>query len=566
MKVNLKEAPFFLSDEDIEWVRCSIDGMSEDEKLGQLFCVEGSFFTLDELIEKNVGGVMYQPQPAADIHAIYTEIQSRAKIPFLLSANTEYGGIGVTTDGTAFAKPMLVGATGDAEYAYRLGLTACRETAAIGGNWSFAPVTDIDNNFQNPIVNVRSFGHDQDRVLEMCKGFLRGAKEAGVAVSIKHFPGDGMDGRDQHLHLTVNSLSAEDWMASYGRNYGELIRDGAQTVMVGHIAQPACVKRVNPDATLRQQYMPATLSPELLQGVLRGELGFNGLICTDATSMLGFFTGMKRRDAVPGAIMAGCDMFLFNANFDEDFAYMKDAYETGVLTEERLEEALERILGLKAALGLHRKQKEHALVPGADALSVLRCSQHEAWAQQCADAGVTLVKDTANLLPLAPERTPRIALLSMETLGRAGDTGGCSQMLKRRLEAAGFQVFEPGMKELSLLWAGTPPTIASLKEKYDLFIYCFNLQTVSNQTAVRLNWKQNTECTMPWMNEEIPTLAISFANPYHLYDMPQVHTLINAYTFSDYTMNTVVNALTGKQPFRGVSPVDAFCGLTDTMF
>ncbi|HBA63183.1 MAG TPA: beta-hexosaminidase [Lachnospiraceae bacterium] len=564
--VDLTVAPFFLNEEDITWVQETIEEMTDEEKLGQLFCVEGSFFTLDELIEKNVGGVLYRPEPASEIRATYTEIQSRAKIPFLLAANTEYGGIGVTTDGTAFAKPMLVGATDHEEQAYRLGLVACRETAAVGGNWSFAPVTDIDNNWRNPIVNVRSFGNDPDRVLAMCKGFLRGAKEAGVAVSVKHFPGDGMDGRDQHLHLTVNSLSADDWMATYGRNYRELIRDGAETVMVGHIAQPALVKKINPNASERSQYMPATLSPELLQGVLRQELGFNGLISTDATSMLGFFTGMKRCDAVPAAIMAGCDMFLFNASFEEDFSYMKEAYDTGVLTKERLQEALERILGLKAALGLHRKQKENTLIPTEDALKVLHCEQYQQWAQQCADEGVTLVKDTADILPLTPEKYPRIALLSMENTGRAGDIGGCSQMLKEQLESEGFEVYEPGMEELSLLWAGTPPTIASLKDKYDLILYCFNLQPVSNQTTIRLNWKEYTNCTMPWMNEEIPTMAVSFAYPYHLYDIPQVHTLVNAYLFSEFTMHTVVNALTGKQPFLGTSPVDAFCGLPEAHF
>lgn len=554
---NLKAAPFYLSDEDIQWVQSTIGKMTIEEKLGQLFCPIATDIAIDKLVKMNVGGVMYMPTEASVLRQKYAEIQSKAVIPFLLAANTEYGGIGVTTDGTNFAKPLQVAATDDDEQAYRLGLIASTETAAMGGNWSFAPVIDIDMNFHNPITNVRTFGNDPERVLRMARQFLRGAKEAGVAVSIKHFPGDGADDRDQHLHITANGLSAEEWDTSYGMLYRALITEGAQTVMVGHIAQPAWAKKLNPELNEKELYLPATLSKPLLQGLLRGKCGFNGMIVSDATTMLGFVNAMPRKYAVPTSIMCGVDMFLFNTNLDEDFEYMYAGYVEGRLTEERLHEALERILGLKASLKLHIKQKAKTLVPHDESLKVLRCEKHLAWAHECADKSVTLVKDTARLLPIDPATHTRVAMLSMESMGRAGDTGGCAAALKTELERLGFVVDEP--RNLQLL-VPNPPRIADIRARYDLILYCLNLQTTSNQTSVRLNWKQYPDCTFPWLSAEIPTIAVSFANPYHLYDAPEFQTYINAYTQNEFTVRAVAEKIAGRSHFRGKSPVDAFCG------
>lgn len=555
--LDLKTNPFFLTEEEIAWVEDTLASMTLEEKLGQLLCPIAGDLTEEQLLAFHVGGVMYQPTGAKALRAHYQALQGAAKIPLLLAANTEYGGIGVTTDGTHFAKPLGVAATGEDEQAYRLGLIACTETAALGGNWSFAPVVDIDNNFQSPITNVRTFGSDPGRVLRMGRQFLRGADEAGVAAAIKHFPGDGMDGRDQHLHGTVNSLPAAAWDETYGHIYKELIAAGAKTVMVGHIAQPAWAERLAPGISEEEALLPATLSAPLLNGLLREHCGFNGMIVSDATSMLGFTCAMPRRLAVPACIMRGVDMFLFNVDLEEDYGYLLAGYREGRLTEARLHEALRRILGLKASLGLHRRQRAGTLIPPEDALSVLRCARHTAWARECADKAVTLVKDTAHLLPITPARYPRVALLSMESEGRAGDTGGCAAALRRELEAAGFAVEEP---DDLVQPSPRAPKVEAVRRRYDLILYCFNLQTVSNQTAVRLNWKQFPACAMPWLTAEVPTVAVSFANPYHLYDAPQIKTYLNAYTYNEETPRAVVEKLTGNAPFLGKSPVDAFCG------
>jgi beta-N-acetylhexosaminidase len=202
----------------------------------------------------------------------------------------------------------------------------------------FAPIIDIDRNFRNPITNTRTFGSDPEMVKRCGEAYVKAVQAEGVAACIKHFPGDGCDERDQHLVTTVNDLSCEDWMAAYGAAYKAGIEAGSLTAMVGHIMQPAWSRRLSAQYHLNlrdEDMLPASLSRELLQGLLRGVLGFNGLICSDASVMAGFCIPMERRRAVPACIAAGCDMFLFTRNMDEDIHFMEDGVENGTLSAER---------------------------------------------------------------------------------------------------------------------------------------------------------------------------------------------------------------------------------------
>ena len=167
--------------------------------------------------------MMYRPGPAAYIQETHRKIQELADIPLLLGANTECGGNGLAFEGTSFGSPMAVAASKDSEYAYRMGYTACAEGAALGLNWSFAPIVDINREFHNPITNTRTFGNDPEFVRACGSAYMRGAKENHVAVAIKHFPGDGIDERDQHILTSVNSLSQSEWDQSFGMIYSSLI-------------------------------------------------------------------------------------------------------------------------------------------------------------------------------------------------------------------------------------------------------------------------------------------------------------------------------------------------------
>lgn len=558
--IQYKENPFCLTEEQVQWVESTYDSMSLEEKIGQLFCP--IVFTKDEkelkeLVEtKHIGGMLYREGPGEELRQSHKILQDASKIPLLTASNLEYGGNGSAIEGTYYGREMLAAATGDVERAYQLGKVSCSEGAAVGVNWSFAPVVDLDLNYHNPITNVRTFGSDLQTVIDMGKAYIRGAKEEGVATSVKHFPGDGVDERDQHLVTSVNALSCKEWDESYGKIYKEMIEAGTLTVMAAHIALPAYEEYF--DQKPCERILPATLSENLLKKLLREQLGFNGLIVTDATPMVGFCSAMDRATAVPLSIENGCDMFLFNRNMEEDFRLMREGYEKGILSDARLEEAVKRILATKAAMHLPEKQEKGQLVPDASALDILNCETYDCWAKECADEGVTLVKDIQNLLPIDPKKHKRVLL---ELMGDFPSNKRVCESFVRELEARGFEVtvYEPEGFEVM------EDSVESFKSRYDLIFYVGNIETASNKTVSRLNWHTmfGLGNNMPWMVHEMPALFVSVGNPYHLLDAPMIKTFVNGYCNSEYVIHAVVEKLCGDSEFKGKSPIDPFCGKPD---
>lgn len=558
--IQYKENPFYLTEEQVQWVESTYDSMSLEEKIGQLFCP--IVFTKDEkelkeLVEtKHIGGMLYREGPGKELRQSHKILQDASRIPLLTASNLEYGGNGSAIEGTYYGREMLAAATGDVERAYQLGKVSCSEGAAVGVNWSFAPVVDLDLNYHNPITNVRTFGSNLQTVIDMGKAYIRGAKEEGVATSVKHFPGDGVDERDQHLVTSVNALSCKEWNESYGKIYKEMIEAGTLTVMAAHIALPAYEEYF--DQKPCERILPATLSENLLKKLLREQLGFNGLIVTDATPMVGFCSAMDRATAVPLSIENGCDMFLFNRNMEEDFRLMREGYEKGILSDARLEEAVKRILATKAAMHLPEKQEKGQLVPDASALDILNCETYDRWAKECADEGVTLVKDIQKLLPIDPKKHKRVLL---ELMGDFPSNKRVCESFVRELEARGFEVtvYEPEGFEVM------EDSVESFKSRYDLIFYVGNIETASNKTVSRLNWHTmfGLGNNMPWMVHEMPALFVSVGNPYHLLDAPMIKTFVNGYCNSEYVIHAVVEKLCGDSEFKGKSPIDPFCGKLD---
>lgn len=554
--INLTKKPFYLSGEDIKWVENTKKNMTTEEKIGQLFVPIGYSgdpgYLEHMMLAHHIGGIMYRCGDAEEMQSTHRYLQEHSKIPLLIGANLEDGGCGIAVDGTQYGKQMQVAATGDVTDAYRLGKVSCNEGAAVGCNWAFAPVVDIDRNWRNPITNVRTYGDDPKRVLNCGLQYMKAAKEEKVLVAVKHFPGDGCDEVDQHILTSVNSLSCEEWDETYGKIYQGMIDAGAQTVMVGHIAQPAYQKKYNPD--FPHKLIPATLSPELLKGLLRQKLGFNGLIVTDSTCMVGFSCAMERKKAVPYTIESGCDMFLFNKDLEEDYQYMLQGFEQGILSEQRLDEALTRILATKASLGLH-KMKKGEIVPKPQALQILKSEEHVKWAKESADKAVTLVKDTAGLLPLDPKKTKNVLL---EIMGDFPSNERVISSFEKHLTEEGFEVdrYEHENFETAKF------DVETFRKKYDLVIYIGNVENASNKVTNRLSWFTfwGNGNNVPWFVEERPVLFISLANPYHLVDVPMIKTYINGYSNSEYVIESVMEKIMGRGRFTGKNPVDPFCG------
>lgn len=564
--IAYKEKPFYLNDEDIEWVEQTLASMTLEEKIAQMFCVTDMITdpeALKAFVRKySVGSFMYRSGDAAEVQNAQRAMQEASKIPLLLACNLESGGNGIAATGTFFGRQLEAAAARDPKHAYRLGMVCAKEGGATGCNWSFAPIVDIDYNWRNPITNVRTWGSDPDTVIRLSEAYMDGVKDSGetMAVTIKHFPGDGVDERDQHLLSSVNSLSAEDWENTYGRVYQTLIDKGAQTVMVGHILQPEMTRKMCPGIR-DEEIFPASTNKYLITDLLREKMGFNGLVATDATPMVGFSGFLTRREAVAKSIMAGADMIMFCKNIDEDFAGVKEDIENGTISIIRVNEAIRRQLALKASLGLHKSKEGGTIVPGADALSVIGCAEHIAWAKECADEAITLVKDNQNLLPLSPNRTKRVRLtvLGEGQGGSFGDGGSITMPLKEALEKEGFEVAlydYATMERGEIFTAGA----ADMKAKFDLSIVAANVATGSNNTTRRLDWITLMAANEPWYTREIPTMFLSFCNPYHMIDVPFISTFVNCYSSNQFCVGAAVEKLMGRSEFKGVSPVDPWCG------
>lgn len=370
---------------------------------------------------------------------------------------------------------------------------------------------------------------------------MRAVQESGMAACAKHFPGDGVDDRDQHLHPTYNTLSAQQWREIYGRVYRRLIDGGLMSVMAGHIVQPALEMEKNPALTFAD-CLPGSLSPELLTGVLRDELGFNGVIATDATIMGGYCMAMERRRAIPASIAAGCDMLVFTTDADEDFSYLMEGVRSGQVSAQRLDDAVTRVLALKARVC--------AAPPCAPAPEAAQ------WHRECAGRAVTLVKQTQpDALPVTPARYPQVRLIALGR--RQTPDGDIADIAGDWLRREGFDVelYDPFADELH----GT-----SRLPRGRLTLYLANYEQASNQTTVRIRWCEKHALDAPRFVNEETCVMVSLANPYLLRDAPRIRTYVNAYTATRATIEAALERLCGRAPFTGESPVDAFCGRMDT--
>lgn len=563
-KECLKNTPFFLRDSDIEWVEQTLGGMTIEAKIGQLFFLVGYTSDQDYLLhitsDLQVGGLMCRMLDKQEAISVVATLQQNSRVPMLIAANLEAGGNGIVKQGTKIASQMAVAATGDTKYAYELGRICALEAKSVGANYAFAPVVDIDYNFRNPITNTRTYGSNPETVLKMGKAYMKGCQEQDVCVSIKHFPGDGVDERDQHLLSSVNSLSCEEWDASYGKIYKTLIDEGAKTVMIGHIKQPAYSRKLKPELE-DSQILPASLSEELLNGLLRKKLGFNGLIITDATTMVGMNAAMPRNKLVPYAIAAGCDMFLFTKNLEEDFKFMAEGVKSGRITSERLNDAVTRILALKASIKLHEKSN----IPKSDvADTVLGRDEFKRIAKEISDQSITLVKNVGHVLPIDKTKIKNVLLYDIESGENAlgyGRESGLADKLKVILEKEGLKVtrFIPGER-----FEGRQVKFEEITRQFDLMLYIANLATKSNQTTVRIEWMNPMGINCPIYGHTVPTIFISVENPYHLLDVPHIKTFINCYSCNDYTLELLVEKMFGRSEFKGKSPIDPFCSKWDT--
>ena len=343
----------------------------------------------------------------------------------------------------------------------------------------------------------------------------------GIAATPKHWPGEGFDARDQHL-LTTITHCLDEWEKIFGASIAQCFDARMSGGDVGSTLPCQAGCKVGGVADGLERYRPASVSKFLNIDLLRGHFGFNGLVVSDATPMAGFGSWAARETMVPETIENGCDVFLFAENEGRDFQAMRDGLRKGALSEQRLEDAVTRILGLKAALGLHRKSLDERVPPFDLAKRIANSTEHQASAKKAVEHSITLVKDTSHTLPINPAKHRRITLVSR---GSPSFIPGVPRKpitaIVKELKKRGFVIRDYDPKD--------PPT----KENTDLLIYVLAVESSLTLSRIYIDWAaehpQFPE-TMTRYWHDVPTIMISFGHPYFLFDAPRVPTYVNAYS------------------------------------
>jgi len=469
------------------------------------------------------------------------EYQAASELPLVFQEDYESG---VDIPGMiSFPNEMTLGAAGSPQLAYDYGKAVAQESKSVGVNWVLHPVADLNLNPLNPIMNIRSIGDDPDRAIRFLARQIKGLQDNGVAATIKHFPGDGVDFRDQHLVTSCNSLSFADWKQKHGKVFQALIDSGVACIMPGHITLPAYQKE-----RLNGFFPPATLSKELLTGLLKGEMGFRGVIVSDAMTM-GGFRGYYD-DPLEGEIhsfLAGVDVLLWPSYRFMDTVEAR--INRGEIPMARLDDAVQRVWALKERFGLLSQKREVIVpVPSTDK------ERATATADAICEQAITLVRDRQHALPLSLTKDKKILVVGVAPVGRKGGDRQLEgiRFFAQALRDRGFQVdFRHNILYETQGWTDDAP------EKYDRILVVVARAPHAPFGPLQLS---DDEAQSAWAINSMPKekiIVLNLGSPYLTNEyFYRVNTCINAYSNTPVMHKAVIKALLGEIPIKGVSPVD----------
>lgn len=469
------------------------------------------------------------------------EYQEASELPLIFQQDYENG---VDISGmTAFPNGMSLGAANSPLLSYALGESVAKQALSVGVQWVLHPVADLNINPFNPITNTRSISDDPDKAIKLLSQQIRGLQSNGVAATIKHFPGDGVDFRDQHLVTTCNSLPFNIWKEKHGRVFQALIDSGVACIMPGHISLPSYQKQ-----KINGMFPPATLSNELLTGLLKGEMGFKGVIVSDAMVMGGFRGWYNSSlESEIESFKAGVDILLWPS-----YAFM-DTLEVrikrGEIPMSRLDDAVKRVWTLKERFGLLNKDRIliRKLLPTEK-------SKADSIAKVICEKAITLIHDRNNALPINPEKDKNILVIGVTPVSRKGGDSNLKQLeeFAGQLRNKGFNVdFRHDILYETQGWSDDSP------KKYDRII--FALARTYHSPFGPLQFYDDEAQTV-WAINSMPKekiIVVNFGNPYNTNEyFERVNTCINAYSNTPIMHEAVISALMGKNKMTGQSPVD----------
>jgi beta-N-acetylhexosaminidase len=537
-----------------QWVDGTLRKMTVDEKIGQLLFTtyHGTFTAADspayqqmlhDVRDLHAGGFILitrmtplgiEKSQAYPTAVLNNQMQSKSKLPLLIGADFERGSAMRLDEGTSFPTQMAIAAGGDPRDAYTMGKITALEACQAGVHWIYAPVADVNNNPGNPIINTRSFGEDASRVSEFVSAYVRGVEENGGLATAKHFPGHGDTAADSHIDLPVIRADRQRLDSLELVPFRAAIAAGAGSVMTGHLNVPA----LEPDPNT-----PATLSSHILTGVLREELGFQGLVVTDAMDMGGITVRFAPGEAAVRAVLAGADCLLMPPVPDAAFEALQQAVKSGRISRERLDASVRRILEAKARLGLN----ENRLV---DVNAMNAHFAEAAWqkqAQEISDRGITLLRDTQHRLPLDGTRTSRALLLAFYADPEPTPGEDLERELKSRFDSVTTIRADTRFRDAANIKLPS-------SDSYDVVILALFVRVSDRKGNVDVPAEQAALANQVYKSGK-PVITLAFGSPYLIEGFPQAETWLGAFGISDVAQISMARALFGEIPVRGHLPV-----------
>jgi len=543
--------------------------LTPDEKIGQLFVVSASgvymsddsreFQTLRrQVVDEHVGGIILFRSNVYGAAVLVRKLQELARVPLLVSADLE-AGLGMRFEDVMYGPwAMAFAAAGDPGLAERAALATAREARAIGIAQVFAPVADVNVNPDNPVINVRSFGEDPADVSRYVEATVKGLEKGGVLATLKHFPGHGDTVTDSHRSLPIVGADRSRLESVELVPFRAGIAAGAESVMVAHVAipalddtpAPALPNPPKPADAIGESVeveahgtMPASLSEPVVTGILRRELGFTGLVVTDAIRMGSITSHFTPGEAAVRAILAGADQILLSSDTDAAIAAVREAVKSGRISERRLDESVTRILDCKKKLKLYEK----SIPPVGDLSRVVATPADEDLEAEIARRSLTLVREEAAALPLR-RGGKLLSLVVADEATLQGPAGTLDREIKARVPAAKFLRLDP---------RSTPEEASAAvdaAQNTDAVLVSLFVRTHSGLGKISV--PQAGRSAVPQLLAlGKPVVVVSFGSPYLLRDFPDLKTYLCAWGGQDLTQVAVVQALFGESAIEGHLPI-----------
>ncbi len=561
------------SSDALKWADKELKRMSLDEKIGQLIAVglNATYLNQDseafkdlrhQIVDNHVGGIVLFRGPVYESVILVNRMQQLAKYPLLISSDLE-AGPGMRFDDTVnFPWNMAVGATANPEYARRQGEVTAREARALGIQQIYAPVADVNNNAANPVINVRSYGEDPVSVARLVAAFVEGAQHGGVIATAKHFPGHGDTAIDSHRGLPEIDVTRERLNSVELVPFRAAVNAGVGAVMDGHIGLPLIdptaitplprdvkIKAIETDEAgeivVEKGTMPTTLSP-VMNKILRNELGFDGLIVTDAMSMSGLTLYFTQEEASVRALEAGADLLLKPADTDAAIRGVRNAVKQGRLTEKRIEVSARKALAAKYDLGLMRQRvtpldKIDQIVGSKETLDL---------ADEIAAHAITLVRNNANLLPL--NLPPKATIFNL-AITNGDDRLFITQPFVSKLARSGMKVVTIVLDDRSSE-AEVNKALGQAGHA-DLVIASLYGRVRTGQARSVALPEPGAKALETLIDRQTPLIGISFGNPYLLSSFPKLQTYLVAYGDMPSLQEAAAQALLGQSAITGHLPI-----------